>query len=57
MQNDCSSELSTQHVPSMSAVNSTGIAEGSGIREEIVGGATKSRAVRTSASALQVQMK
>ena len=38
-------------------VNSTGLAEGSGIREEIVGGAAKSNAVRTSASALQLQMK
>ena len=38
-------------------VNSTGLAEGSGIREEIVGGAAKSSAVRTSASALQLQMK
>ena len=57
MQNNCISELSTQHVPSISAVNSTRLAEGSGIREEIVGGAAKSSAVRTSASALQLQMK
>ena len=37
----------------MSAVNFTGLAEGSGIREEIVGGTAKSSAARTSASALQ----